>query len=253
MAPTPPSPVRRARTAGAPHPTRWWSPAVLPGRWTPVLLGGIAAIVLLHLVTTTLRYSLDDFPGKDTAVRVLDVNQEAGLPAWFSTLLLFSTAVSLWLLADRSALTDRSRWVRHERGLALVFVYLSLDEATSLHEQTAAPLRDAFDLDGVLSYAWVVLFVPLVLVVAVLYLGWLRSLPLAAARLVVVAGLLYVGGAAGVEMVGAGLDDAGQKYTPGYALVVTVEELGEMLGVLLMLSVVTWLRRQPGPAGARPS
>ena len=56
------------------------------------------------------------------------------------------------------------------------------------------------------------------------FAGWLQDLPPVAARLIVVGGLLYVGGAAGVEVVGG----------------------------LLMLSAVTWLGgtrgRPPAPA-----
>lgn len=235
-------PARPAGAGRADAPPQWWAPAVLPDRWTSVAVGVMAALVLLHLLATFLRLYVADFPGRDTAHRIFSLNGETGLPAWFSTILLFSTALSLWLLARTSAETGRGRWVRHERALAGVFVILSIDEMTFLHEQTTELLKTALGLGGALSYAWVVLFVPLVVVVGLLYLGWLRSLPATAARLVVVSGLLYVGGAVGVELVGAGLAAAGQQASLTYALVVVIEELGEMLGVLLMLSVVTWLR-----------
>ncbi|MFC3688706.1 hypothetical protein [Aquipuribacter hungaricus] len=243
-----PTPVARhaARDTDTP-PTRWWTPAVLPGGWTRLLLVAVAGIVALHVVVSLLATSVEDFPGLDPAVRLFDMDEERGLPAWFSTLLLAAVAQALWLLARQSARSGRARWVRHEQGLAVVFAYLSLDEMVSLHEQTITPLRRALDLEGILAFSWVLLFVPLALAVAVLSLGWLRSLPLQAVRLVVLAGALYVGGAAGVELAGAGLMDAGRVDTMAYQLTVVVEEVAEIAGALLMLSVVTWLRLRPEP------
>ena len=43
-------------------------------------------------------------------------------------------------------------WTR----LALVFVYLSLDEALSFHERLNRPVRDLLDTSGALYYAWVI-------------------------------------------------------------------------------------------------
>ena len=61
----------------------------------------------------------------------------------------------------------------------------------------------------------------------------------------VLSGALYVGGAAGVELVGAAVYSAEGFDTLRYTLAVTVEEAMEMLGAVLFLSVVTWLRLQP--------
>ncbi len=235
----------------------WWAPAVLPGRWTPACAGVIASLLLAHLAVSALRTTVGDFPGRDPAVRLLALNEEMGLPAWFSSVLLLLVAQALWLLADQDSTLGRRRWARQERVIAGVFVYLSIDEATALHELTIAPLRSALDLGGALFFSWVVLYVPVALVVAAFSLRWVLSLPGTAGRLVVLAGVLYVGGAVGVEMVGAWMWTQGLVDTMPYAVVVAVEEGAEMLGVLLMLSVVTWLRlrRRPAsdPRGGRPS
>ena len=228
----------------------WWAPAVLPGRWTPACLAVIAALLLAHLAVSLLRTTVGDFPGRDPAVRFLALNEEMGLPAWTSASLLLLVAQALWLLADADSTTRRRRWATQERLVAALFLYLSVDEATALPEQTIAPLRSALDLGGALFFAWVVLYVPVALVVAVLCLRWVRGLPPVAARLVVLAGVLYLGGAVGVEMLGAWMWTQGLVDTMRYAVVVTVEEGLEMLGALLMLSVVVWLRRGATPARA---
>lgn len=222
------------------RPVAWWAPAVLPGRWTPFCLAVVAALLLAHLAVNLLRTTVGDFPGRDPAVRLFALNAEMGLPAWTTSVLLLLVAQGLWLLADAGG--GRRPTARQERAIAALFVYLSVDEATALHEQTIDPLRSAFDLGGALFFSWVVLYLPVVAVVAALCLRWVRGLPVAAGRLVVLAGVLYVGGAVGVEMVGAWMFTEGLVDTMRYAVVVTVEEGLEMLGALLMLSVVTWLR-----------
>ncbi|MFC3688771.1 hypothetical protein [Aquipuribacter hungaricus] len=236
--------------AARPTAAAWWAPAVLPGRWTPAALALVASLLVAHLVVSALRTTVGDFPGRDPAVRFLALNEEAGLPAWTSSALLLLTAQALWLLADADATTRRRRWVLQERVLAGLFVYLSVDEATALHEQTIAPLRSALDLGGALFFAWVVLYLPLALVVAVLCLRWVRGLPPVAGRLVVLSGVLFVGGAVGVEMLGAWMWTQGLVDTMRYAAVVTLEEGMEMAGALLVLSVVTWLRRGGATATA---
>lgn len=73
-------------------------------------------------------------------------------------------------------------------------------------------------------------------------LGYLRALPRRSLMLFVLAGALYVGGAAGVEMVGAVLWDAGSEVSTGYVLSVTMEEGLEMASLVLLLSAVNQLR-----------
>ncbi len=165
-----------------------------------------------------------------------------GLPAWFSTLLLAACAQALWKLADVDAHGARSRWSRHERVLALIFVLLSIDELTEIHEQTITPLRSLFGLGGALTFAWVVLAIPAVVLLGLLYLGYLRSLPVGVARLVVLSAVMYVGGAVGVELVGSALWSTVGTETPAYTLVSTLEEVLEMLGLVLFLGVITSFR-----------
>lgn len=234
-----------ARPAGASVP--WWEPAVLPAGLTRPVFLAVAGLVVMHVVVSLLSTQVGDFPGRDPLVRVFDLDEERSLPAWFSTLLLAAVAQQLWVLARRPGAPRAA--ARTERLLAVVFAYLSLDEMTSLHEQTITPLGRALDLDGALSYGWVLLFVPAALVVGLLSLGWLRSLPREAGRLVLLAGALYVGGAAGVELMGAQLFSVGMGDSLTYQMVVVLEEGGEILGALLMLSVLCWLRRRPAPAG----
>jgi hypothetical protein len=205
-------------------------------------VGTTVVMVVGHLVINAVGYSSVAFDGLGFLSRWLDVDREMGLPAWFSSVLLFLCAQGLWLLADRSHLGVRHRWAPRERLLAVTFVFLSVDEMTSIHEQTIDPLREALDLGGVLTFAWVILALPLVAALGVYMLPYLFALPAPVRNLMLLSGLLYVGGAAGVEMVGAQIWSEGDAETMLFSTVVAVEEGLEMLGAVLFLSVVTWLR-----------
>jgi hypothetical protein len=141
--------------------------------------------------------------------------------------------------------------------LAVAFGYLSIDEMTEVHEQAITPLKQLFALDGVLSFSWIVLAVPLTAVFGLLMVGYLRALPRRFRRAFLLAGALYVGGAAGVEMIGALLWSRGDLISTAYVLSVTVEEGLEMVSIVIFLRAVTLLRLSttvdPALPDSRPS
>lgn len=120
----------------------------------------------------------------------------------------------------------------------MVVAYLSLDEATTIHEQ-AEGLSDVLeDLGGVLFFGWVLVGGLFVLVVGAAYLPLLRALPKRTRALFLAAGALYVGDALGLELV-AGLvaDRMADGYWSSWQRVVLthVEELAEMVGVVIFI------------------
>ncbi|NAZ83829.1 hypothetical protein GTR02_18625 [Kineococcus sp. R8] len=246
----------------------------LPGRWTAVLLAAALALAVVSVGLQALRLL-----GGVTALQglepLLDVDREAGLPAWFSTLLLAAAAARLWALASAERAAG-SPWHRHWRALSLVFGFLSADELTSLHERLTGPLRAALDLSGALRFSWVVVAVPVVVVVGLLFLRFLLALPAATRRAFVLAGGVYVGGAVGMELVGGvTADRVGVPVTttttqlePGaaprttttqwvrtasvpYAGVTAVEETLEAVGAVLFLGAVTTHASRRRPAQVR--
>jgi hypothetical protein len=175
-------------------------------------------------------------------VQRFSVDREMTVPAWLSTVLLFVIAQALWALARLSAHSARRRWSKHERALAAIFVYLSIDELTAIHEQAIAPMQDAFGLEGALAFGWVLIAVPLVAVLALLMARYLRALPADVRPWFLLSGVLYVGGAAGVEMLGGLLWSSGDADTSAYVVVTAVEEGLEMAALVLFLGAITRLR-----------
>lgn len=203
--------------------------------WSRPLYAVIFVLLSIGLLTRVVQVATDvEFRGLVSLQRWFDVDAEGGVPAWFSCILLFACAQVMWRLSRRHPSQPR-RWQRHERALAAVFVYLSIDELTEIHEQSIAPLQSVLDLGGVLYFGWIVLAVPLAGAFALLMLGYLRGLPARTRRGFVLAGLLYVGGAAGVEMIGALLYSQGNVDTVPYILSTIVEEGLEMGSLVLFL------------------
>lgn len=222
----------------------------LPGQWTGWLLAAIVAISTASLLTQIVKNGLEvTFRGLPTLERWLYVDREMGIPAWFSSILLFLCGQALWQVATASRRAG-DRWHRHWRFLSVIFVYLSLDELTEIHEQSITPLKTLLDLDGALRFAWVVAALPILALLGLFYLRFLLALPKPSRFAFLLAAGMYVGGAAGVELIGSALHSGSGTETLAYAASVTAEEGLEMLGVVLFLGAVTAVLRGTGrPAG----
>jgi hypothetical protein len=219
---------------------------VVAALWLAVLGLLLAATALAVL---RLKFGHDHVLG---FAAMFDLDGEGGVPAWFSSMLMLACAAVL-AVVGRARAGDPYR--RHWLVLAAIFVYLSVDETIALHERLIAPLRTLAGADGMLHYTWVVVGGPVVLVVGVAYLGYLRALPASTRRRFVVAGALYVAGALGMEMLGGYLRARhGEAYhaTVLKVVVTLLEETMEMAGLILFLSaLLTHLRTHVGPLALR--
>ena len=176
----------------------------------------------------------------------MNVNHEGNIPAWYSSALLLACAGVIAIIA-RLERARGARYARHWTGLALIFGLLSLDETAAIHEKLTIPLQEATGATGFLYFSWVIVGAGLVLVVGLIYLRFVLALPASTRRLVILAGLLYVGGALGVEAISANrwVQDGGASLA--FSAIGTLEELCEMLGtVTLLYAMLGYLARTAG-------
>jgi ABC-type multidrug transport system permease subunit len=85
-----------------------------------------------------------------TIANRFDLNAEANVPTWFSTIVLFSvalTAAAIYFLKESMAMAERP-WRRFWLIFSAVYAYLSLDEAARIHE-----ILDVVLIKWVLVYA----------------------------------------------------------------------------------------------------
>lgn len=211
-----------------------------------VLRVGFVLVVLFDIASLTGQYLEDglELGGAivDHFVRLTDVNGEGSVPTWFQSSCLLACSALLWTVGR----TSRERGLRRHGAWRLVsaaFLYLSIDEASALHEGVNRPVREALDLDGPLYFAWVVVAVPLVLAFGLVLLPWLRDLPRRTRVAFLASGAVYVSGTVGLELVGAVLWQSVGRESLVYAVATTVEETLEMTGMLLFLAAVAAYHR----------
>jgi hypothetical protein len=162
------------------------------------------------------------------------VDMESSVPTWYSSMALATAGLLLGLIAAAKFNSgDSYRW--HWTTLGILFVLLSLDEIAMIHELPIEPLRERFDAGGLLYYTWVVPGAVLVGLVGLCYLRFAMSLPRRTQLLLALAGILFVGGAIGVEMLSGAQADLTGEENFDYAMIVTLEEFLEMLGVVVLI------------------
>lgn len=200
-------------------------------------------LVLCNVIGQVSRYRLGR-PHLRGFVDLFDLNVEANIPSFFSSLLLVIVTGLLGLIGTLER-RRAARFAKHWSALAIIFAYLSVDEAAQLHEKIGFNVAEYVDTQGFPSfYAWVLPFSILVVVLGLAFLPFLRALPASLRTLFVAAGALYVGAALGLEIV-----DALYTRTHGYgnlshALLYTTEEAGEMCGLILFIyALLSHLRR----------
>ena len=203
--------------------------------WTAAVfcLAGLAAELLRHVGEL------------DHSVLLLwSLSYEGNMPSWYASLLpLLCGGLLAWIAAGEAG--DRAHW----RALALGFVYISIDEAVSLHELLGA----LFDTEGVLHFGWVIPAAAVVLVVGAGFVGFVRRLDRPTARRFVLAGTIYVTGAVLFELpLGWWVEQYGAD-TLGYALIDWCEETLEFTGLTLFAATLLGRLEGRSLAIARPA
>lgn len=202
-----------------------------------ILYGLLAVIGLLILAATLGMIAWLGF-GRNTVwgLRPLfNLGFENNVPTYFSTLQLVGAAVLLGVIA-RHQMLIRSPWRWHFVVLAVGFLFLSVDEAASLHERILERMGSAL-LGDFFYWEWLGPGIVVVALVGLSYLPLLWALPRRLASLFVNSGVVFVAGAVGAEWIGSEMDrdrpDAGATWA--YQIEVIVEEGLEMAGIALFI------------------
>jgi hypothetical protein len=174
---------------------------------------------------------------------------EANIPSLYSAVAIVFCSVLLWLigsLASEKAKKRSSYW----KFLSLIFILLAMDEFGSLHEFMIQPLRGmmdrtSFDSDY-LYFAWFIPYMVLLLLLGLVFLKFFVKLPSGTRWLFIVGGVVFLSGAVGMEMVGGKYwaaqgwaVDGSDNVDLTYALIITLEELLEMLGIVIFIYALT--------------
>jgi hypothetical protein len=166
-------------------------------------------------------------------IRLFDLDAEANIPTWFSTSVLFFCSLLVGAWAKKA---NRAPYAVHWLCLSLLFLFLSIDEAASLHEALGAFLENKLHPTGFFTAAWVIPGLAFIAVVLISYLKFLWHLPQKTRYQFLGAGIIYVLGAVGLEMIAANFWwSSNQLEGFSYALLVAGEEFLEMSGVIAFI------------------
>lgn len=117
--------------------------------WSLILL--IWSILAAHSFFVLSHHFINtEFP--DFLVQRMNIDAEANIPTWFSTILLFSvsiTAILIYRLVSGQP-EVRPRWHKIWLGLGILYFLLSLDEAAQMHEL----------IDQLTDVKWVFIYAP---------------------------------------------------------------------------------------------
>ncbi|MGI9538015.1 MAG: hypothetical protein ACR2PB_13170 [Desulfocapsaceae bacterium] len=203
-----------------------------------LLLGVIAIILalasLLSVYLGTVTIENQSFVNlRNIYIRLFDLNREANIPTWFSSILLVLNAFILAIIAIRTK-AEQGSYYTQWFVLAAIFLYLSIDESALLHEMTEKPVRRVLHVSGYLYFAWIIPAVGCLLVLGLYIRRFLFALPKKTRWLFLIAGAVFVTGAVGMEAMGSKIfSTTGGQKTMAYILFANLEESLEMLGLII--------------------
>jgi len=216
-----------------------------PRKLANILLCIIAVLTVIHSVVLFLYFYWDD-DYVFGLVDLFDFDIEGNFPTFYS-------AVALLLASGLLALITRANWNRegayrfHWLFLTGLFLFLTFDEATAIHETIGSFFEDYLDASGFLYFMWVVPYGIAVAVLGVLFLKFVLALPAQTRNHFIAAGVIFLSGAIGLEVFGAREADLNGVETITYCVLYTFEELFEMLGIVLFIyALACHLTREVG-------
>lgn len=222
---------------------------IRPARITGILAALATMLLLLSLGESFIRYGLGHdyvFGLLAPARQIFNVDREQNIPTLFSVGLLLFAALLLGLitvLKRQSRDADVWKWML----LATGFTGLAIDEGWSFHERLIEPLRGLFgpgDL-GIFYFAWIIPAMAGVCLLSLLFLGFLFRLPMRTRMTFLGAGVLYLGGAIGIEMLGGRYAELHGLGNLPYQLLAHLEEGMEMTGsIVFVCALLRYLEDQ---------
>lgn len=193
----------------------------------------IVVLIVLALAGAGAEYARYVIGSKSALVDYFSLTEEQNVPTWWSSFLLLACSFVLWAIAatkGRSPGDGKTHWI----GLAAIFAYMSIDELVEIHEWLNN-IPALGNLHGIIYYGWVIPAGIIVVAFASIYLRFLLRLPPPTRSKVAWAGVLYVAGALGIELVLGAWTDRHGELNLGWAMIGLAQEAMEIVGSSLFL------------------
>lgn len=222
-----------------------------------IILGLVGVALMVSGSVLWSLYALGDGEGigwriMGVASRVLYPGREGNLTTWYSAGLLLVLAIGF--MGHAYLLWRSGRAWAVCAALGIVAAALSADESAAIHEQLGRA-AEFLGLSVGWTFGWLIFGAPVAIGGAAALLWLARGLPRTMRRRLMAAGLLFLGGAVGMEAVGGLLvtGESGDNPLPGgvaYQLAQLAEEGLEVAGILVGLwAVLDEFRTASTPEG----
>jgi len=214
---------------------------IQPNKVFKTLIIIIAFLFLANMTGLILRF----YFGFNKLLGIIPLfifDYEANVPTWYSSVALLFCSLLLALISIKK-IKEKDRYRLHWSVLSIIFLYLSLDETAQIHELTIKPLRDLFSLEGIFYFSWVIIGISFIVIFAIAYLRFFINLPKKIQFLFALSGVLFIGGALGIELIGGWYSSIIGEDNIMYLLITTLEEIFEMLGIAVFIySLLIYIR-----------
>lgn len=172
-------------------------------------------------------------------VKMLDLDAPAAIPQAYQALCLLVIS-ALCLVIARHCRVMGERLGGYWLALAAIFLFLTFDGLCNIHNQfhvKSAKTQEERDAQGIFYFSWTIAYGAALIPIGLLFLRFLLKLPRKFGVLIFIAGVTFVIGALGMEMLyGLFLSrNHGQQRNDVTQVLVTAEESLEMLGEMLMI------------------
>ena len=200
------------------------------------------AIVTVVIALGLFAYVLTKLTGHGNMLgflRLLDVGSEQSIPTYVSVINLLLASILIFIIYGYEK-TNKQNGAGYWLFLSILFLYLSVDESASIHENFGNVhgflVRKEIISPILSTHTWLPFGVFFVFVVSIALLPFVSKLPADTRRYFLIAGCVFVTGAIGFEYLAALLREAdiaeSRKHTAGLVQLL-FEEGFEMYGVVI--------------------
>jgi hypothetical protein len=204
-----------------------------------ILIGLEISLLILSLVGQYLRI----FPNPinlrfpllvHNFVVEFDVNSEANITTYYSVSLAIASAFLLFVIAYfKYAVKDKYRF--HWAALSLWLLYISLDDASVIHEKVSKYLKGLTAGGGWFEYKWVFVGLVVIGILAISFFRFWLALDNKYKFLFLLSAGVFFGGAVGTEMIGGrwAYSFGSDNFT--YKIFTTLEQGLQYAGLTLLV------------------
>lgn len=189
-----------------------------------------AAIVGIYILFRLIALQFPFFENR-WIFQFFDVGLEANMPTYFSVLIFLIMGIVAWIIGgiEKSQGNRAWPWI----GTTILLLFLGLDELGEVHEQLTWHTQQLLDVSGFLAFAWVIPYLIIVALLSIFYIPFLWKLKYRAWFFW--GAIVFITGAAGVEMIGAYFYDTQGVMSAGFIIASSIEEIMEIAGLLIAL------------------